>query len=297
MKKIILVVLILLLFFYKDASALLEGAEQVGFLPMEIGARAMGMGGAYCAIAEDVSAAYWNPAGLVQIKQREFSTMHSNLSEGREYSYFGIVNPSSSGVFALSYAPAKIGGLENYDNSGKFIGYFDYNYTGYLFSYATCERPGINTGISVGYYKEETLDSSGKAWGIDLGVLYDVPKVSAPFDSAKIGMVVQNVTGSKIKWKNTPTNPSEKIATNFKIGISGKLLEEKMIIALDYGEKDGTRFGAEYWLKEMLGVRAGSSAGNKTFGASFKMQKYQIDYAYVEEELDNGQRVSFTVRF
>ena len=36
------------------------------FLRFGVGARAMGMGGAFVAVADDVNAAYWNPAGLIQ---------------------------------------------------------------------------------------------------------------------------------------------------------------------------------------------------------------------------------------
>jgi hypothetical protein len=299
MKKVILGILIFLLIFSCKTYAFLEGGEPqpLGFLPMEVGARALGMGGAFSAIADDASSAYWNPAGLVQLKEREFSFMSANLTEDRKYNYIGIVEPSTSGVFAISYAPCEVGGNPIYDNEGNFEGYSDYKYTGYLISYGTSQREGLNTGISIGYYKESFLDSRGKAWGINLGMLYELPKVSPPFESAKIGLVFQNVTGSKMKWKNTATNPSEKIPAYFKIGIAGKLFEEKLTIALDYAEKEGTRLGAEYWIKNIIGLRAGTFEGNKTFGASFKMEKYQIDYAYVEEELDNGQRLSFTARF
>lgn len=294
MKKIFLNILIFLIFLSTKTYAFLEGAEQIGFLPLEVGARALGMGGAYCAIAEDASASYWNPAGLAQIKQREFSFMNANLSEDRKYNYIGIVNPSSSGVFALSYAPFKIGNIEGYDNEGKPLGSMDYKYTGFLFSYAIFEKPGITTGINIGYFRESCPVGKGKVWGIDLGMLYEIPKVTSPFDSAKAGIVIQNITGSKIKYD---TGTKEKIPTNFKIGIAGRLFEEKLVLALDYSEKEGTRFGAEYWIRDIIGVRAGTYEGNKTYGASFKVQNYQFDYAYVEEDLDNGQRISFTVRF
>jgi hypothetical protein len=36
--------------------------------PADLGARAMGMGGAYVALADDASAVYWNPAGLTEVK-------------------------------------------------------------------------------------------------------------------------------------------------------------------------------------------------------------------------------------
>ena len=45
--------------------------------PVGSGARAMGMGGAFIAIADDATAASWNPAGLVQLKRPEMSVVGS----------------------------------------------------------------------------------------------------------------------------------------------------------------------------------------------------------------------------
>ena len=35
-----------------------------------LGVRALGMGGAFVAVADDATAAYWNPAGLVHLRER-----------------------------------------------------------------------------------------------------------------------------------------------------------------------------------------------------------------------------------
>jgi hypothetical protein len=47
------------------------------FLDTGVGARALAMGGAFVAVADDATAAYWNPAGLVQLREREFTLMHA----------------------------------------------------------------------------------------------------------------------------------------------------------------------------------------------------------------------------
>jgi len=47
------------------------------FLKIGVGARALGMGEAYVAVADDPSAAYWNPAGLVFVQTREVQAMHA----------------------------------------------------------------------------------------------------------------------------------------------------------------------------------------------------------------------------
>lgn len=46
----------------------LNGAD----LGMGVGARAIGMGGAFVAIADDPSASFWNPAGLTRLEDNQF---------------------------------------------------------------------------------------------------------------------------------------------------------------------------------------------------------------------------------
>jgi len=41
-------------------------------LGMGVGARAMGMGGAFVSVADDASAIFWNPAGLTQLAENQF---------------------------------------------------------------------------------------------------------------------------------------------------------------------------------------------------------------------------------
>ena len=48
------------------------------FLSHGVGARALGMGGAFVAVADDATATYWNPAGLTKVKKHSFSAMYSD---------------------------------------------------------------------------------------------------------------------------------------------------------------------------------------------------------------------------
>src|SRR3972149_5404206 len=47
------------------------------FLKAQLGARAIGMGGAFVAVADDATAPYWNPAGMVYLPYREVLPQHS----------------------------------------------------------------------------------------------------------------------------------------------------------------------------------------------------------------------------
>jgi len=70
------------------------------FNPVGSGARALGMGGAFIAVADDATAASWNPGGLIQLKYPEFSFVMDTLNR-REDNRFGK-KPEASGMQSVS---------------------------------------------------------------------------------------------------------------------------------------------------------------------------------------------------
>ena len=72
--------------------------------PFGVGARAIGMGEAFAAIADDASAVYYNPAGLAQLDHNEFSWTGGSYYKGVPYTNFATFNMALGGqYFALSY--------------------------------------------------------------------------------------------------------------------------------------------------------------------------------------------------
>ena len=64
-------------FMSTPAFALFDRGGVIG-----VGARAMGMSGAFTAVADDASAAYWNPAGLAQLESLEIQGMFGSYLSG-----------------------------------------------------------------------------------------------------------------------------------------------------------------------------------------------------------------------
>ena len=61
------------------------GALAGGYALSGVGSKAIGMGGAFRGLADDWSAAYWNPAGLTQLEESEFNSMLVMLNPRPEY--------------------------------------------------------------------------------------------------------------------------------------------------------------------------------------------------------------------
>ena len=66
------------------------GTTAAKFLSIPVGARALAMGGAYTALANDASAIYWNPGGLAQVTSREVFFMHSEWLADINFDHFAL---------------------------------------------------------------------------------------------------------------------------------------------------------------------------------------------------------------
>ena len=93
------------------------GEKAAAFLKLGAGARANAMAGAYCAIADDSSACYWNPAGLTQLDQREASFMYLKPMsdvDGLGYSNINVALPN----MGVSLVYLGYGQTKEYDKDG-----------------------------------------------------------------------------------------------------------------------------------------------------------------------------------
>src|SRR5213075_423349 len=67
------------------------------FIAIGVGGRAFGLGGAYVAVANDVTAGYWNPAGLSRLNYPQFTLMHDEQFGGLiNYDYGAVAFPAGA---------------------------------------------------------------------------------------------------------------------------------------------------------------------------------------------------------
>ena len=110
--KIILAAILFLAF--SISSATKYAGE---FLYVGAGARALGMGGAFCAVADDASAGYWNSSGLYLIDGQEAQFMHSERFGGIVmYDYLGYGRSDGSTGLGASLFRTDVGDIANTNN-------------------------------------------------------------------------------------------------------------------------------------------------------------------------------------
>ena len=90
--------IVMILLLALAASTLLSAADDGGtesVFTIGAGARAMGMGNGFTALAEDATAVYYNPAGLAYLPSQQISFLHTILFEGTVYDFASYVDRKS----------------------------------------------------------------------------------------------------------------------------------------------------------------------------------------------------------
>src|SRR5438046_9685026 len=59
------------------------------FMKIPVGARAVGMGGAFVAVADDATSPFWNPAGMVYLPYKEAFLQHAEQFGSLVNHHFG----------------------------------------------------------------------------------------------------------------------------------------------------------------------------------------------------------------
>ncbi|NOQ75221.1 MAG: PorV/PorQ family protein [Crocinitomix sp.] len=177
------------------------------FLSIGVGANALGLSNSVVAGVDDVTAGYWNPAGLTEVNDfMQISVMHSEYFAGiAKYDYIGIAKPlddkSTAGFTFIRFGVDDIpnttqlidkDGNINYDNITTFSA-GDY---AFLFSYARkLPIEGLSFGGNFKIVYRHVGDFA-KSWGfgIDGGVKYNLG------EKWKFGLLARDVTTTFNAW-------------------------------------------------------------------------------------------------
>ncbi len=325
MKKILII--LLLIYAFIDVKAQLFptlGGQRVGistaqFLKIGVGGRASALGGAFVAIANDVSALYWNPAGIVQFKNDEIMFSHNNWVVDINHDFLGGVYHFGSSAIGLA-----VTGLSMDDmpvttefapfGTGQFFGFSD---IAVAFTYAQRMTDKFSFGVTVRYV-EETLDKlKMRGVMIDLGTYYWTGLGSTRFavavsnfgaELAPDGKVVLiGNRGDKTDWQSFAP------PTMFRFGFAFEPYETKehkltTSIQLNHPNDNSENFaiGLEYVWRSILFLRGGykfnMDAQNYSFGAGLNVPisiaQFTLDYAFANfEKLGSVHRFSIILGF
>jgi len=313
MKKLNLILIGLMIISAARLSAGMFSEDNAGttggaFLKLGVGCRAIGMGEAYTGVSDEVSAAYWNPAGLVHIKEKQITAMHAVWLEKIFFDYAGYCQPVEklNGTVGAAVTFLSAGELKKIDNEGNEL---DEKFTSYdmamTLSYSRKMNEKLSSGVNLRYIRQKLEEETANGAGMDIGGLY---KLSG--ENFSMGFMVQNI-GTRLKF----IDEGDPQPLNLKFGAGYKLLNNRLLIAVDVNfpidNKVSAHIGSECRHKIKKDIEAAVRAGYKTTtiedldalsglsaGAGVSYRGYGIDYAWVPYgDLGNTHRISLIAKF
>ena len=263
----------------------------------------MGMGGAFFAVADDSTAAYWNPAALVFLKRKEFSTMQSSMFADTSLSFFTYAHPTTTkGTIAISMTQLKSVGFEKVSieaNPGgdeivsiKKLGSFDSSESVMALSWGRNVSDTLAFGFMVKNFTR-SLDTS-----VDSFKVIDIAMLQRFSRTYRMAIGVQNVFSMK------SGDTDDQLPLTFKFGQALSLFKGSLVFGLDFTKPQqadmGWRFGGEYWLLSWAALRFGVMGSpaiqEADLGVGIRYGSLSFDLAQGIHALGTATRFSLTMR-
>ncbi len=167
------------------------GTSAAAFLEIGVGARSQALGGAFTALANDASALYWNPAGIVQLNGIGITVNHADWLAGTNFEYFGLVLPAGNRLTfgltlsVLDYVDKQpVRTIFQPEGTGEFYDASDMA-IGATVAMALTDR--FSFGMSVKYIQQKVWHESAYGFATDFGVLY-----KTGFKGLSLGTCISN---------------------------------------------------------------------------------------------------------
>lgn len=259
------------------------GRTAASFLEIGIGSRAMGMGEAYVGVANDVTALYWNPAGLAVMEKSQVAFIHTQWLAGINFNHIAGAFPlGQAGTVAASLTSVNMG-------EDKVRSVFYPEGTGEMFSassmcmslgYARRFTDRFSFGAAGKYIEEQIWHSKAQALAVDIGTLF-----RTQFNDMRIGMSISNFGNDPqmdgrdtqithdidpVKEGNNSKIPAHldtspfSLPLMFRVGVAGELYQgnhQRLTVAIDANHpnnyNESVQFGVEYALMNLIFLRGG----------------------------------------
>ena len=155
------------------APVCFAGVNAAPHLGMGSGARSLGLGGAFTAIADDATSTIWNPAGLPAVDDLTVTLSSTQLSLDRKHNFMGLIKKvGANGGLGLAVINAGVDDIPSRNADDQAGSSFNYNSNAYSLSYGH-DLGAVSLGASARMLMDSFGDHSSESGfgGADIGLL------------------------------------------------------------------------------------------------------------------------------
>ena len=292
MMKIILYIIFLTFSF----SQTKVGTSAVPFLGIGMGAKSIGMGGAYTTVVGSSESIYWNPANIARIENGIFQLQSANWLVDSKLSTFSFAMPmlrnASIGIYInyLNYGEEIVTTLEDEFGNGDLWNASDFVMGGGL-SWKITDR--FSFGSVLKFINSKIYNESATTVAGDIGVLYESSKKNIRFGSCISNIGPNMIMDGKDLFKKIDLDPENsghnetilaKLKTDewplpiiFRIGLSGNIKINSitdLLISTDAvlpsDDAEHLNIGTQFTIYDKIFLRVGL----RNIGLEFSEEKY-----------------------
>jgi len=279
----------------RDARA--AGETGFVFLKIGVGARAMGMGSAFVALADDPTSVYWNPAGLASIEKTQVTVMHNEWILDFRQEFVAVGTQLGPGTLGLGFTGFYSDELEGRDDTGVLTRHYGFNDIAVTGAYGLRLAAGLDAGLGVRYIREMIDQVDATTIAADVGARYRLS------DSGfMLGGAISNI-GGDAKFDSEDFS----IPLTWRLGAAWSKNVESIrgrgTLSAEYrqAKQDDGKFhvGGEYAYHDRVALRVGGAFGyddqDLTFGLGLMKDWFRFDYALVPFSSDLGSTHVFSL--
>jgi len=308
-KKCILITFLILMIFCSSALAETgDGGHPDAFLQVGFGARALGMGGAFVAVADDATGGFFNPAGLVQITKRTFGAFFRKMTLDRRLSYMVYNQPiRDEATITIAWVNAGVADVIGRDGDGNITEEISNYQNAVSLFLGRRIIDELSLGLTIEYIQHNLANIS--AYGVGFGF----SAMGKPIPELRLGMALEHL-GMKYSWTSGDywkqfgylgSSVKEEFPFNVRVGASYLLLEDRILLSTEFDKNEKQEgkihLGVEGWALENVAGRIGYDRGSLTLGLGLrhKIQSAVLgfDYAFITSRVEDDADHLISLQF
>ena len=276
------------------------GSTTAGFLNIGVGARAIGMGGAFTSVADNSSAIYWNAAGLRRLENSQAEFSHQSWYQDVTIENLQIAFPGKKVSFGAGLTYLNFGQIKSFDAAGDPGEELSMYNMAFSLSAATDITENVSVGASIKYIEQSFDIVKGTAFAGDVGVM-------ANYSGVSVGLTAVNL-GTKMTF----ISEKEDLPAALRFGLSFHQFDNKALFSFDaYSPFEGQltlHQGLEMNLYDQMYARSGliyqtetvsdANALSYNLGIGLGYGSGSFDYTFIPSDDYGTDAVhNFTISF